>query len=64
VEHPDLGKRNSPSSEQPAQPKRNWFAAHDLPEELIPYPATGLKAYLAGDTGVTMHGWPAPEPAL
>ena len=34
-----------------------WFAVHDLPNDLIPYPAAGLGAYLDGDEGLTMHGW-------
>jgi 8-oxo-dGTP diphosphatase len=35
-----------------------WFAIHDLPEDLIPYPAAGLLGYLRHDNGITMHGWP------
>ncbi len=34
-----------------------WFAVHDLPDDLIPYPAAGLEAYLDGNEGLTMHGW-------
>jgi len=37
-----------------------WFTVHDLPADLIAYPAAGLHGYLAGDPGVTMHGWDAP----
>lgn len=39
-----------------------WFTVHDLPEQLIPYPAAGLHAYLAGRTGLTTHGWDSPAP--
>jgi 8-oxo-dGTP diphosphatase len=35
-----------------------WFAVHDLPDDVIPYPAAGLRGYLAGDPGLTTHGWP------
>jgi len=38
-----------------------WFAVHDLPDDLIPYPAAGLRGYLDADTDITMHGWPAAE---
>lgn len=37
-----------------------WFAVHDLPDDLIPYPAVGLRGYLGGDPGITMHGWDDP----
>jgi hypothetical protein len=35
-----------------------WFPVDALPADLIPYPAAGLRGYLAGDFGVTLHGWP------
>ncbi|WP_406292955.1 NUDIX domain-containing protein [Embleya sp. NBC_00888] len=35
-----------------------WFAVHDLPDDLIPYPEAGLRAYLDGDPGITVHGRP------
>ncbi|MGV9789039.1 NUDIX hydrolase [Streptomyces sp. NPDC003435] len=36
-----------------------WFADHDLPDNLIPYPAAGLQGYLAGDDRdrLVEHGW-------
>lgn len=34
-----------------------WFTVHDLPHDLIPYPAAGLHGYLAGTPDVTLHGW-------
>ncbi|WP_436786458.1 NUDIX hydrolase [Yinghuangia sp. YIM S10712] len=34
-----------------------WFAAHDLPRDVIPYPAAGLTGYLAGTPDLTLHGW-------
>nr|WP_269330595.1 NUDIX domain-containing protein [Kineosporia babensis] len=37
-----------------------WFAVHNLPEDLIPYPAAGLHGYLRGEVSLTMHGWPEP----
>ncbi|NML55157.1 NUDIX domain-containing protein [Streptomyces sp. R302] len=37
-----------------------WFADHDLPEELIPYPAAGIHGLLGDRDGVTFHNWPAP----
>ncbi|MFE0645933.1 NUDIX domain-containing protein [Streptomyces sp. NPDC058877] len=35
-----------------------WFADHALPEELIPYPATGLYGSLNHPGGITFHNWP------
>ncbi|MFI1584791.1 NUDIX domain-containing protein [Embleya sp. NPDC020630] len=52
---------NEPVNREPDKCLRlAWFAVHDLPEDLIPYPEAGLRAYLHGDTGITMHGWPHP----
>ncbi|MEE1786271.1 NUDIX domain-containing protein [Streptomyces sp. SP17BM10] len=36
-----------------------WFAADDLPDDLIPYPAAGLHGVLHQPGGVTHHNWPA-----
>ncbi|WP_129840157.1 NUDIX domain-containing protein [Streptomyces sp. RFCAC02] len=33
-----------------------WQSVHDLPEDVIEYPAAGLHGYLAG-TMLTEHGW-------
>ncbi|WP_016905206.1 NUDIX hydrolase [Streptomyces xiaopingdaonensis] len=30
---------------------------HDLPEDIIAYPAAGLRGYLAGSGTLTEHGW-------
>jgi 8-oxo-dGTP diphosphatase len=50
---------NVPVNREPEKCLRlQWFAVHDLPDDLIPYPAAGLLGYLQGDCGVTMHGWP------
>jgi 8-oxo-dGTP diphosphatase len=38
-----------------------WFTVHDLPDNLIPYPAAGVRAYLDGDRGITLHGWAPPR---
>jgi 8-oxo-dGTP diphosphatase len=49
---------NEPENREPDKCLQlQWFTVHDLPEELIPYPAAGLQGYLAGDLGVTVHGW-------
>ncbi|MBW8087039.1 MULTISPECIES: NUDIX hydrolase [Streptomyces] len=34
-----------------------WFPVHDLPEDIIEYPAAGLHGYLQGATSFTEHGW-------
>ncbi|MGW1144877.1 NUDIX hydrolase [Streptomyces sp. NPDC002454] len=36
-----------------------WWAVHELPEDIIEYPAAGLFGYLRGDAraGLTEHGW-------
>lgn len=34
-----------------------WYAEHDLPDDLIPYPAAGLHGALQNRGGVTYHGW-------
>lgn len=50
---------NEPVNREPEKCLRlQWFAVHDLPDGLIPYPAAGLLGYLEGDPGATMHGWP------
>ncbi|GHB71402.1 MULTISPECIES: NUDIX domain-containing protein [Streptomyces] len=35
-----------------------WFAEHDLPDNLIPYPAVGLNGSLTQPGGLSYHGWP------
>lgn len=53
---------NEPVNLEPEKCLRlQWFTVHDLPENLIPYPAAGLRGYLDGDCGLTLHGWPAHE---
>ncbi|MFI6155091.1 NUDIX domain-containing protein [Kitasatospora sp. NPDC051170] len=37
-----------------------WFAEHDLPEDLIPYPAAGIHGALTDPGGLAFHGWPTP----
>jgi ADP-ribose pyrophosphatase YjhB (NUDIX family) len=39
-----------------------WYADHDLPTDLIPYPAAGLHGALRNPGGLTYHNWP--DPAL
>ncbi|MBD0709187.1 MULTISPECIES: NUDIX hydrolase [unclassified Streptomyces] len=34
-----------------------WWAVHDLPEDIIEYPAAGLLGYLDGGEPLTEHGW-------
>ncbi|MGW3264790.1 NUDIX hydrolase [Streptomyces sp. NPDC001056] len=34
-----------------------WFADHDLPEDIIEYPAAGLYGCLDQPSGLTLHGW-------
>ncbi|MER5490028.1 NUDIX domain-containing protein [Streptomyces sp. NPDC002490] len=36
-----------------------WWAVHELPEDIIEYPAAGLLGYLRGEdrAGLTEHGW-------
>jgi hypothetical protein len=49
---------NAPINREPEKCLQlEWFTVHDLPDDLIPYPAAGLRGYLAGDLGVTIHGW-------
>ena len=36
-----------------------WFTEHDLPDDLIPYPAAGLRGSLDDPGGLTFHNWPA-----
>ncbi|OKI09344.1 DNA mismatch repair protein MutT [Streptomyces sp. CB02923] len=35
-----------------------FFDVHDLPEDIIEYPAAGLYGYLTNPTPLTLHGWP------
>ncbi|MFJ2868287.1 NUDIX domain-containing protein [Kitasatospora sp. NPDC087314] len=35
-----------------------WFAEHELPQDLIPYPAVGIHGALTEPGGLTRHGWP------
>ncbi|MFJ2406572.1 NUDIX domain-containing protein [Streptomyces xanthochromogenes] len=35
-----------------------WFAEHNLPDNLIPYPAVGLNGSLTQPGGLSYHGWP------
>ena len=52
---------NEPVNREPDKCLRlQWFTVHDLPDNLIPYPAAGLQGYLAGNPGITMHGWTNP----
>jgi hypothetical protein len=30
---------------------------HDLPDDIIEYPAVGLRGYLGDDSPLTEHGW-------
>jgi ADP-ribose pyrophosphatase YjhB (NUDIX family) len=34
-----------------------WFAEHDLPEDIIEYPAAGLRGCLSQSGTLTLHGW-------
>ncbi|MFJ7258745.1 NUDIX domain-containing protein [Streptomyces globosus] len=35
-----------------------WWAVHELPDDIIEYPAAGLLGYLRGDDqALTEHGW-------
>ncbi|MFE0602107.1 NUDIX domain-containing protein [Streptomyces sp. NPDC058892] len=35
-----------------------WWSVHELPEDIIEYPAAGLLGYLRGDDqALTEHGW-------
>jgi 8-oxo-dGTP diphosphatase len=36
-----------------------WFAVHDLPDDLIEYPGAGLRGYLESAGPLTEQGWPA-----
>ncbi|WP_433270787.1 NUDIX hydrolase [Actinosynnema sp. CS-041913] len=40
----------------------DWFPLHDLPDQLIDYPAAGLHAYRT-ETPFSVHGWQNPTPA-
>ncbi|MCX4749204.1 NUDIX domain-containing protein [Kitasatospora sp. NBC_01287] len=52
--------RGEPVNREPAKClDLRWFADHDLPEELIPYPAAGLHGALTDRGGLTFHNWPA-----
>jgi len=50
---------NEPVNREPEKCLQlRWFSVHDLPDDLISYPAAGLLGYLQGDFDITMHGWP------
>ncbi|MER5541459.1 NUDIX domain-containing protein [Streptomyces sp. NPDC002589] len=34
-----------------------WFDVHDLPDDIIEYPAAGLRGYLSGTGTLTLHDW-------
>ncbi|MEU5445339.1 NUDIX hydrolase [Streptomyces griseofuscus] len=34
-----------------------WFADHDLPDDIIEYPAAGLRGCLTQTSTLTLHGW-------
>lgn len=34
-----------------------WWSVHELPDDIIEYPAAGLLGYLAGGGTLTEHGW-------
>lgn len=34
-----------------------WWSVHELPEDIIEYPAAGLLGYLGGTGALTEHGW-------
>jgi 8-oxo-dGTP diphosphatase len=34
-----------------------WFSVHELPEDIIEYPAAGLYGYLSGGQPLTENGW-------
>lgn len=34
-----------------------WWSVHELPEDIIEYPAAGLRGYLDGAQALTEHGW-------
>ncbi|MFF3174745.1 NUDIX domain-containing protein [Streptomyces sp. NPDC057900] len=34
-----------------------WFSVHELPDDIIEYPAAGLHGYLSGTSTLTQHGW-------
>ncbi|MGW2873081.1 NUDIX domain-containing protein [Kitasatospora sp. NPDC001225] len=36
-----------------------WFAEDDLPDDLTPYPAAGIRGALTDAGGLAHHGWPA-----
>ncbi|MGW0052614.1 NUDIX domain-containing protein [Nocardia nova] len=38
-----------------------WFGLDELPEDIIDYPAIGIRAFLDGDVALfSEHGWPVP----
>lgn len=59
MERLDLGKQLSSASEQADRPQRKGFTDHDLPEQLIPYPAAGIHGSLTDPGGLTFHNWDA-----
>ncbi|MFD0404397.1 NUDIX domain-containing protein [Kitasatospora sp. NPDC127116] len=36
-----------------------WFTEDGLPDDLIPYPAAGIRGALTDPGGLAHHGWPA-----
>ncbi|MFF0746680.1 NUDIX domain-containing protein [Streptomyces sp. NPDC004111] len=34
-----------------------WYSVHELPDDIIEYPAAGLHGYLHDEGGLTEHGW-------
>jgi 8-oxo-dGTP diphosphatase len=50
----------SPTNKEPEKCLAlTWFADHDLPENLIPYPAAGIHGSLTDPAGLTFHNWSA-----
>jgi hypothetical protein len=38
-----------------------WFGFDELPEDIIEYPAIGIRAFLDGDASLfSEYGWPVP----
>ncbi|MGW0844168.1 NUDIX hydrolase [Streptomyces sp. NPDC002787] len=35
----------------------DWFTVHEPPEDIIEYPAAGLRGYLEAESTFTEHGW-------
>jgi len=48
-----------PTNREPAKClELAWFTEHELPEQLIPYPAAGLHGSFNQPGGLTFHNWP------